>query len=125
MARRLDKKTSVSTLPAYEGFGSSYEKARSAIEAVQLHFPKRPLVVVFEPHTFSWRNEEAKPWYDSVFDGVSRVLMLPPPTHGAEGHAQMSQDEIVTRVVLAGVDVAAVVKWRGCARRSGAHAEGR
>ena len=34
VARRLDKKTSVSRLPAYEGFGSSYEKARSAIDAM-------------------------------------------------------------------------------------------
>jgi UDP-N-acetylmuramate: L-alanyl-gamma-D-glutamyl-meso-diaminopimelate ligase len=105
VARRLDKKTTRSTLPAYEGFGSSYEKARSAIEAVRLHFPSRPLVVVFEPHTFSWRNEEAKAWYDSVFEGVSRVLILPPPEHGAAAHAQMSHDEITARVVLAGVNV--------------------
>ncbi len=54
--RRLDKKTRRSVVPAYEGFGSSYEKARSAIEAVLLHFPGRPTVVVFEPHTFSWRE---------------------------------------------------------------------
>lgn len=103
VARRLDKKTTVSRLPAYEGFGSSYEKARSAIEAIQLHFPSRPLVVVFEPHTFSWRNEEAKAWYDSVFAGVSKVLLLPPPQHGAGSHAQMSQAEILARVRAAGV----------------------
>ncbi len=54
--RRLDKKTRTSRVPAYEGFGSSYEKARSAIEAIALHFPGRPAVVIFEPHTFSWRN---------------------------------------------------------------------
>lgn len=108
VARRLDKKTTSSRLPCYEGFGSSYEKARSAIEAVRLHFPERPLVVVFEPHTFSWRNEEAKPWYDSVFEGVSRVLVLPPPEHGAAGHAQMSHDEITARIVLAGVNVQGV-----------------
>ena len=103
VARRLDKKTRVSRVPAYEGFGSSYEKARSAIEAIALHFPRRPLVVVFEPHTFSWRNEEALSWYDTVFDGVSRVLALPPPEHGAGTHRQLTQAEIVARIGAAGV----------------------
>jgi UDP-N-acetylmuramate: L-alanyl-gamma-D-glutamyl-meso-diaminopimelate ligase len=102
VARRLDKKTLVSRAPAYEGFGSSYEKARSAIEAMQLHFPQRPLVVVFEPHTFSWRSREGLGWYDSVFEGVDRVLLLPPPGHGA-GQDQLSHDEIVSRIGAAGV----------------------
>ena len=103
VARRLDKKTRVSRAPAYEGFGSSYEKARSAIEAMQLHFPTRPLVVVFEPHTFSWRNREGLSWYDTVFDGVDRVLLLPPPGHGSASHDQLSQDEIASRIGAAGV----------------------
>jgi UDP-N-acetylmuramate: L-alanyl-gamma-D-glutamyl-meso-diaminopimelate ligase len=103
VARRLDKKTTVSRAPAYEGFGSSYEKARSAIEAIALHFPSRPAVVVFEPHTFSWRDREALDWYDTVFDGVSRVLLLPPPGHGAGSHAQLTQDEILARIRAAGI----------------------
>ncbi len=103
VARRLDKKTTASRVPAYEGFGSSYEKARSAIEAIALHFPDRPAVVVFEPHTFSWRDREALAWYDTVFQGVSRVLLLPPPGHGAASHQQLTQDEILTRVRAAGV----------------------
>ena len=102
VARRLDKKTLVSRAPAYEGFGSSYEKARSAIEAMQLHFPTRPLVVVFEPHTFSWRSREGLSWYDSVFQGVDRVLLLPPPGHGA-GQDQLSHDEILNRISGAGI----------------------
>jgi UDP-N-acetylmuramate: L-alanyl-gamma-D-glutamyl-meso-diaminopimelate ligase len=102
VARRLDKKTLVSRAPAYEGFGSSYEKARSAIEAMQLHFPARPLVVVFEPHTFSWRSREGLSWYDSVFEGVDRVLLLPPPGHGA-GSDQLSHDEIMSRLGAAGI----------------------
>lgn len=105
VARRLDKKTSVSRLPAYEGFGSSYEKARSAIEAMQLHFPRRPLVVVFEPHTFSWRTREGLAWYDSVFDGVAKVVLLPPPVHGAATHEQLTQGEIAARIHNAGVAV--------------------
>ncbi|MDQ2859543.1 MAG: Mur ligase domain-containing protein [Pseudomonadota bacterium] len=101
--RRLDKKTMHSRVPAYEGFGSSYEKARSAIEAIALHFPGRPAVVVFEPHTFSWRNVESLAWYDTVFDGVARVLLLPPPAHGAGSHRQLSQEEILRRIRGAGV----------------------
>ncbi|MEP6966918.1 MAG: Mur ligase domain-containing protein [Pseudomonadota bacterium] len=103
VARRLDKKTRRSRVPAYEGFGSSYEKARSAIEAILLHFPGRPAVVVFEPHTFSWRNAQALAWYDRVFEGVARVLLLAPPEHGAEGHAQISQEDILARLQGAGV----------------------
>ena len=106
VARRLDKKTTVSRVPVYEGFGSSYEKARSAIEAILLHFPDRPTVVVFEPHTFSWRNQGALAWYDTVFDGVARVLLLPPPTHGP--HDQLSAAEIRDRIRRAGVNVALV-----------------
>jgi len=108
VARRLDKKTRVSRVPAYEGFGSSFEKARSAIEAIQLHFPGRPAVVVFEPHTFSWRNAAALSWYDHVFEGVARVLILSPPAHGADGHAQLTQDQILSRVRAAGVEAAGV-----------------
>jgi len=108
VARRLDKKTQVSRVPVYEGFGSSYEKARSAIEAIQLHFPGRRLIVVFEPHTFSWRNAEALAWYDTVFAGAACVLLLPPPGHGAQDHAQLSQAEILDRIRQAGVDAEAM-----------------
>jgi UDP-N-acetylmuramate: L-alanyl-gamma-D-glutamyl-meso-diaminopimelate ligase len=100
-------------VPAYEGFGSSYEKARSAIEAIQLRFPARPAVVVFEPHTFSWRSAAALAWYDHVFEGVARVLILAPPGHGAEGHTQPSQDEIVARVRAAGVEALGVASGEG------------
>jgi UDP-N-acetylmuramate: L-alanyl-gamma-D-glutamyl-meso-diaminopimelate ligase len=105
VARRLDKKTRASSVPAYEGFGSSYEKARSAIEAIALHFPHRPMVVVFEPHTFSWRNEAALAWYDTVFEGVARVVVLPPPAQGAATHRQLTLTEIVERIGAAGVTV--------------------
>jgi len=109
VARRLDKKTRASRVPAYEGFGSSYEKARSAIEAIQLHFPSRPAVVVFEPHTFSWRDAAALDWYDRVFEGVARVIILAPPSHGAETQAQLTQDEILSRVRAAGVEAIGVL----------------
>lgn len=103
--RRLDRLTSASSIPVIEGFGSSYEKARSAIEAMRLHFPDRPLTVVFEPHTFSWRSRDALSWYDTVFEGVAKVLMIPPPVHGAASHHQSTPEEIVARTAAAGVPV--------------------
>jgi UDP-N-acetylmuramate: L-alanyl-gamma-D-glutamyl-meso-diaminopimelate ligase len=101
--RRLDRLTTTSRVPVIEGFGSSYEKARSAIEAMLLHYPERPLVVVFEPHTFSWRSRDALAWYDTVFEGASRVLVCPPPGHGAQSHHQSSFDEILARVAATGI----------------------
>ncbi len=106
--RRLDRLTTLSQVPVIEGFGSSYEKARSAIEALLLHYPHRPLWVVFEPHTFSWRSKDALPWYDTVFEGVAQVLMIPPPVHGADSHHQSSLDEILARTAATGVPVAPV-----------------
>jgi UDP-N-acetylmuramate: L-alanyl-gamma-D-glutamyl-meso-diaminopimelate ligase len=106
--RRLDRLTTRSAVPVIEGFGSSYEKARSAIEALLLHYPHRPLIVVFEPHTFSWRSRDALGWYDTVFEGAARVLIAPPPIHGAASHQQSSFDEILARTAAAGVPVAAV-----------------
>jgi UDP-N-acetylmuramate: L-alanyl-gamma-D-glutamyl-meso-diaminopimelate ligase len=106
--RRLDRLTRTSAVPVIEGFGSSYEKARSAIEAMLLHYPTRPLTVVFEPHTFSWRNRDALSWYDTVFEGVARVLVIPPPHHGEAGHNQSSFGEILARVAATGVPVEGV-----------------
>jgi UDP-N-acetylmuramate: L-alanyl-gamma-D-glutamyl-meso-diaminopimelate ligase len=106
--RRLDRLTAASRIPLIEGFGSSYEKARSAIEAVRLHYPERPLVVVFEPHTFSWRSRDALAWYDTVFEGAARVLIAPPPSHGAQSHNQSSFEEILARAAATGIPTAAV-----------------
>ncbi|AWM77183.1 Mur ligase family protein [Phenylobacterium parvum] len=107
--RRLDRLTRTSPIPVIEGFGSSWEKARSAIEAMRLHFPDRRLIVVFEPHTFSWRSRDALSWYDAVFEGADRVLILPPPGHGAESHHQSTLEEIVDRTRAAGLDARPVL----------------
>ncbi len=106
--RRLDRLTTTSQVPVIEGFGSSYEKARSAIEAMLLHYPHRPLVVVFEPHTFSWRSRDALSWYDTVFAGAARVLIAPPPSHGAGSHNQSSFQEILDRAAATGLPVEGV-----------------
>lgn len=96
--RRLDNLAPSSRVPVYEGFGSSYEKARAAIEAIRLHFPARPLTIVFEPHTFGWRNRGNLSWYDSIFEGAEVVFVAAPETQGAGTHAQLSHEEIITRI---------------------------
>ena len=106
--RRLERKSNKTIIPIYEGFGSSYEKAQSAISAIKQHFPARRLVVIFEPHTFSWRNRDALPWYDDVFKGAQRIFIYEPAAQGATTHAQISQEEIVDRVLRAGFDVDAI-----------------
>ncbi|MDQ5955548.1 MAG: UDP-N-acetylmuramate: L-alanyl-gamma-D-glutamyl-meso-diaminopimelate ligase [Patescibacteria group bacterium] len=105
--RRLEL-LSHSRVPVYEGFGSSYEKARSAMEAVAKHYPGRRLVVIFEPHTFSWRNRDALAWYDSVFREAAKVYIYEPASQGAATHAQVTQEEIVERVRAAGLDTTAI-----------------
>ncbi len=95
LKRRLDRKTNKSKIPVYEGFGSSYTKAKTAIEAIRLHFPHKKLITLFEPHTFGWRNRGNLTWYRDVFDGSDVVFIYKPPTHGADSHEQLSLDEIV------------------------------
>lgn len=101
--RRMELLSPRSRVPVIEGFGSSYEKARSAISATRLHFPGRRLVVVFEPHTFTWRNRAALKHYDDVFGGADAVYIYEPASQGAHTHDQLSQEEIVGRVRASGV----------------------
>ena len=107
LARRLDKKTIRSSVPAYEGFGSSREKLRSAISALSTQYPDKRLVVVFEPHTFSWRNKNMLHWFDTAFEGAGLVVLYKPAEQGASTHEQSSQKEMLVRVAASGVDVAA------------------
>ncbi len=106
--RRMELLSPASKVPVYEGFGSSYEKARSAIAATKLHFPERRLIVVFEPHTFTWRNRAAIAAYDDVFAGAAKVFIFEPASQGAATHAQLTQDEIVARTRAAGFDTEAI-----------------
>lgn len=106
--RRLDRKSDKTSIPIYEGFGSSREKARSAIAAMLRHFPEHRLTIVFEPHTFSWRNRAALIWYDDVFKGASRVFVYEPAKQGASTHEQLTQHEIVARVAATGLSVTAL-----------------
>jgi UDP-N-acetylmuramate: L-alanyl-gamma-D-glutamyl-meso-diaminopimelate ligase len=108
IVRRLDRLTTRSAIPVYEGFGSSREKSRAAIDAIRLHFPAKRLVIVFEPYTFSWRSRDAVFWYDTVFDGAAEVLVYQPPDHGADSHRQISQQEIIDRIAATGVPVTGI-----------------
>lgn len=102
--RRLDRKSEKTRLPIYEGFGSSYDKARSAIAAMKQHFGDRRLIIVFEPHTFSWRNRSTLHWYDDVFEGAAKTFIWHPAEQGAGTHDQVTQSEIVEHVRRAGYD---------------------
>lgn len=96
LTRRLDRKVpKASTIHVYEGFGSSFEKARSAIEAMRLHFPDSRLIVLFEPHTFTWRNRNALAQYQTAFADTDIVFAHRPPLQGAGTHDQASLDEIL------------------------------
>ncbi|MBI2610960.1 hypothetical protein HYW60_03420 [Candidatus Kaiserbacteria bacterium] len=105
LARRLDKKTTRSSVPAYEGFGSSREKLRSAISALSAQYPDKRLVVVFEPHTFSWRNRAMLHWFDTAFEGAGLVVLYKPAEQGAATHEQSTQEEMVTRLAATGMRV--------------------
>ncbi len=111
--RRMESLSPDSTVAVYEGFGSSYEKARSAMAAMKLHFPGKRLVVVFEPHTFTWRNKVALNQYDDVFAGADKVFIYEPATQGASTHAQLTQNEIVERVAQAGFAVEPIEEGPG------------
>ncbi len=106
--RRLDRKSEKTSVALFEGFGSSYDKARSAIAAMKQHFPTRRLVVLFEPHTFSWRNRATLHWYDDVFEGVDKTFVWEPAAQGAGTHEQVGQAEIVARIAASGADVTAL-----------------
>ena len=117
--RRMELLSPGSKVPVYEGFGSSYEKARSAIEATKLHFPERRLIVVFEPHTFTWRNRSAIAAYDDVFAGAAKIFIFEPASQGAATHAQLSQDDIVARTRAANYDAEAINDPEEALRRLG------
>jgi len=107
LARRLDKKTKRSAAPAFEGFGSSREKLRAAIAALKAQYPDRRLVVVFEPHTFSWRNSNMLHWFDTAFEGAALVVLYKPAEQGAATHEQSTQQEMAERLSSAGIAVVA------------------
>lgn len=92
--KRIELKSKKTKIPVYEGFGSSYEKVKSIFDALHLHFTKNRLVVVFEPHAYSWRNRKFLKWYETIFNDVDEVVMLPATSHGKRAEDQLDSDEI-------------------------------
>lgn len=108
LSGRIDLKTEKSSVLVYEGFGSSYSKAKSVFDALKLHHPTKKLITIFEPHTFSWRNKEAKKWYKDIFHTSDFIILLPPPEHGKNTHQQMTFQEITKEVKKANKKVYAL-----------------
>jgi len=90
---RLDK---VNNNPVtYEAYGSSYTKAKSAIQAMKLHFPNKKLRIIFEPHTFTWRDPSQRDNYKNVFDDAESVILFPTPgSHGKSSAGQLTMKDI-------------------------------
>ncbi len=103
--RRLELRTPKTKIPVYEDFGSSRAKALAGLRAARAQFPTRRLIVLFEPHTFSFRNRDVIGWYDDLFHDANLVFVYQPPAHGAATHDQLTQDEIVDRVRQTGKTV--------------------
>lgn len=98
LERRLDLKTKKSSVRVYEGFGSSYVKAKSVFDALHLHFPNKKLVTIFEPHSSSWSNVLAKKWYRNIFKTSDAVILLPVPSHRTPAPNQMTSEQILKEV---------------------------
>ena len=92
--RRIELKNPGSKNPVYDIFGSSYEKTRAGFEALRLHFPDKRIVVVFEPHAFSWRNKKFLYWYKNIFRDVGEVIMLPAVSRGPKDKIELSTKNI-------------------------------
>ncbi len=107
--RRLERLTPEGSLPIYNDFGSSFPKCRAGLDAIFAAFPERRVTVIFEPHTFSFRNRAMQHWYDTLFLGAARVLVLPPPGQGQTTHEQVSHTEIVERIQAAGVEAVEII----------------
>jgi UDP-N-acetylmuramate: L-alanyl-gamma-D-glutamyl-meso-diaminopimelate ligase len=103
--RRLDRKSSNTSIPIFEGFGSSFEKMSAAMAAMKRHFPARRLMVVFEPNTIGWRTRASLPQYDGVFEGAAQVFIFEPPHDGKA--TEVTGEEIAARVTHSGVDARA------------------
>lgn len=91
---RIELKSKKMSIPVYEGFGSSYEKAKSIFDALHLHFQNKRIVAVFEPHAYSWRNRKFLKWYKTIFDNIDEVVMLPATGHGKKAKDQLTSTEI-------------------------------
>ena len=102
--RRLDKKTNRSSVPLYEGFGSSHGKAKSAITAMQTHFKDRRLLIIFEPHALSWRSKEYAHNYQALFTGAAKVFVYTDAVPEPKDETTLSGNDIITHIKNGGAE---------------------
>lgn len=105
--RRLELRTQETSIPVYEDYGSSPAKLLAGLNAIRAQFPHKKIRVLFEPHTFSFRNRAILPQYLTLFDQADSVFVFQPPTHGASTHDQLTQQEIVDQIASTGKKVRA------------------
>ncbi|MCY4576949.1 MAG: Mur ligase family protein [Candidatus Kaiserbacteria bacterium] len=104
LRRRLDKKTEKSSVLLYEGFGSSHGKALSALAAMKTHFPDKRLLVVFEPHSLSWRRKEYVDRYQGLFDGAEKVFVYLDAVPAPQDDTTVAGEAILTHITDGGAD---------------------
>lgn len=108
VGKRLQLHNPNGLVPVYESFGSSLEKAKADIKAIQEYLPTKDIVLVFEPHTFGWRNRENLSWYETIFSNISTVIVYKPTEAGSTSHEQLSLNEIVDKISETNENVTAV-----------------
>jgi UDP-N-acetylmuramate: L-alanyl-gamma-D-glutamyl-meso-diaminopimelate ligase len=101
----LELKTDSTSVPVYEDYGSSRAKALAGLTTIRKTFPDRRMIVLFEPHTFSFRNRAALHWYNDLFDSADIVFIYQPPALGAKTHEQLTQEEIAGAIQTTGKTV--------------------
>lgn len=95
LRRRLELKSTRSSLFLYEDLSSSRPKAVAALRAVQERHPNSKVVAIFQPHTFSFRSRKALEWYPGMFEGLESVLVFSPPNlRGLKSGEELSHEEI-------------------------------
>jgi UDP-N-acetylmuramate: L-alanyl-gamma-D-glutamyl-meso-diaminopimelate ligase len=114
--RRLERISRRESTPVYNDFGSSQSKLQAGIDAMRRAYPDRRLTVIFEPHTFSFRNRAALEWYKELFREAHRVIVLPPPTHGATTHDQLTWEEITNAIERPNLETVPLDTWAGLRR---------
>lgn len=108
VTKRLELHNPHKAIPVYESYGSSFEKARADIQAIQNYLPHKKMILLFEPHTFGWRNRGNIDWYNSIFQNIDHVVIYKPFSAGSASHDQLQLHEIVERVSQTNPHISAV-----------------
>jgi UDP-N-acetylmuramate: L-alanyl-gamma-D-glutamyl-meso-diaminopimelate ligase len=95
LKRRLEQKTVNTSVYVYEDFAASRVKVMATLRALRAPHPDANIIVVFQPHTFSFRSRQALAWYPGMFiDASSVVVFSPPDLHGLASGKELRYAEI-------------------------------